>query len=105
MIYQLNNNNIHTGGGKKETVLRKLLSEIQVCVFFFFFFKQMAKGKRLRRPADGRLPGLVCKAMTCLRDGHVSCLRDNQAQVSSGLASKARFRPGILLLTLGFLSL
>lgn len=104
MIYQLNNNNIHTGGGKKETVLRKLLSEIQVCVFFFFF-KQMAKGKRLRRPADGRLPGLVCKAMTCLRDGHVSCLRDNQAQVSSGLASKARFRPGILLLTLGFLSL
>lgn len=72
---------------------------------FVCFLKQMAKGKRLRRPADGRLPGLVCKAMTCLRDGHVSCLRDNQAQVSSGLASKARFRPGILLLILGFLSL
>ena len=37
MIYQLNNNDIHTGGGKKETALRKLLGEIQVCLIVCLF--------------------------------------------------------------------
>ena len=93
MIYQLTNNDIHTGRGGERQLEENSLIKSRL----FFFLKQMAKGKGLRRPADGRLPGLVCKAMACLRDG--------QAQVSSGLASKTRFRPGILLLTLGFLSL
>ena len=82
----------HRKGGERQLEENSLIKSR-----LFFFLKQMAKGKGLRRPADGRLPGLVCKAMACLRDG--------QAQVSSGLASKTRFRPGILLLTLGFLSL